>query len=385
MPSYVTPKKNAAFVFTIGLSDQTNTKALKANPTLASGDFKVSIDNGAFNNLSSLPTVTPSGGTAVQISLTSSEMNGDNIIVTAIDQAGAEWCDLLVSIQTTTRQIDDLLYSAQQVWDALTSALTTAGSIGKLLVDRIDAAISSRMATFTLPTNFSSLVIDGTGRVNAFLVGILTSVFTEGATGRIAAAFKQFFNIATPAATMDHGVLVDTVTTVTNPVTAGTVSDKTGYALTSGERTAIANEVEAQIIDETDSEKVLTAITDKIASVNPSLSGLTLAAIASQVRTELTTELARIDVAISSRLAAAGYTSPMDAAAVRAALGLAAANLDTQLAPVTHLDADISSRAAPADIDTAIASAEPIAANVKKVNDVDLAGDGSSGDKWRPA
>jgi hypothetical protein len=54
--------------------------------------------------------------------------------------------------------------------------------------------------------------------------------------------------------------------------------------LTATERQAIANEVEAQIIDETDSEKVLTAITDKIASVNPSLSGLTISAIASAVR-----------------------------------------------------------------------------------------------------
>lgn len=71
--------------------------------------------------------------------------------------------------------------------------------------------------------------------------------------------------------------------------------------LTSGERTAVANEVEAQIIDETDSEKVLQAITNKIAAANPSLAGLTLAAIAAQVRTELTTELARIDASIGSR------------------------------------------------------------------------------------
>ncbi len=60
--------------------------------------------------------------------------------------------------------------------------------------------------------------------------------------------------------------------------------------LTSGERTAIANEVEAQIIDETDSEKVLTAITDKIAAVNPDLGGLTVAAIASAVGTQITSD-----------------------------------------------------------------------------------------------
>ncbi len=70
--------------------------------------------------------------------------------------------------------------------------------------------------TQTFPSNFSSLAIDSSGRVNAFLVGILTSVFTEGAVGRIAAAFKQFFNIATPAATMDHLILVDTATTAGN-------------------------------------------------------------------------------------------------------------------------------------------------------------------------
>jgi hypothetical protein len=40
---------------------------------------------------------------------------------------------------------------------------------------------------------------------------------------------------------------------------------------------------------------------------------------------------ANLDVAVSTRLAAASYTAPLDAAATRAALGLAAANLDTQL------------------------------------------------------
>jgi hypothetical protein len=41
----------------------------------------------------------------------------------------------------------------QAIWDALTSALTTVGSIGKLLVDNINATISSRLATsgYTAP------------------------------------------------------------------------------------------------------------------------------------------------------------------------------------------------------------------------------------------
>lgn len=58
----------------------------------------------------------------------------------------------------------------------------------------------------------------------------------------------------------------------------------------------------------------------------------TAAANATAVRAELATELARIDVGISTRLASAGYTAPLDAAGTRSAVGLASANLDTQIA-----------------------------------------------------
>ena len=55
---------------------------------------------------------------------------------------------------------------------------------------------------------------------------------------------------------------------------------------------------------------------------------------ATAVRSELTTELGRIDAAISSRLATTSYTAPLSAAQTRSALGLASANLDTQLADI---------------------------------------------------
>lgn len=58
---------------------------------------------------------------------------------------------------------------------------------------------------------------------------------------------------------------------------------------------------------------------------------------AAAVRTELTTELGRIDAAVSTRLATAGYAAPLDAAGTRSAVGLAAANLDTQLAAIDDL------------------------------------------------
>jgi hypothetical protein len=47
----------------------------------------------------------------------------------------------------------------QAIWDALTSSLTTAGSIGKLLVDNINATISSRLATsgYTAPPTVGAI------------------------------------------------------------------------------------------------------------------------------------------------------------------------------------------------------------------------------------
>lgn len=52
--------------------------------------------------------------------------------------------------------------------------------------------------------------------------------------------------------------------------------------------------------------------------------------------------LSRIDATISSRLASASYSAPLDAAGTRSAVGLASANLDTQLGaiPTANANAD---------------------------------------------
>lgn len=108
MATMVPPQKGVQYIFYVGLVSQADTKLLKANPTIAAGDFKVSTDGGAFANLGTLPTVTPAAGTAVKITLSTTEMNGDNIIVTCIDAAGAEWCDLLINIQTSAQSLDTM-------------------------------------------------------------------------------------------------------------------------------------------------------------------------------------------------------------------------------------------------------------------------------------
>jgi len=150
MPSYVSPKKGVQFIFYIGLVSQADTKLITANPTLAAGDFKVSIDGGALANLGTLPTVTPASGKAVKVTLSTSEMNGDNIIFIASDAAGAQWCDRIVTIQTTARQIDDLAQGSLVALDATVAKDATAAkeatlAAAKATIDtNLDAKVSLR-------------------------------------------------------------------------------------------------------------------------------------------------------------------------------------------------------------------------------------------------
>jgi hypothetical protein len=65
---------------------------------------------------------------------------------------------------------------------------------------------------------------------------------------------------------------------------------------------------------------------------------------AAAVRTELSTELARVDVAVSSRLAAAGYTAPDNAPVLAAVAAIPTTPVLTSDSRLNNLDAAVSSR-----------------------------------------
>ena len=172
---------------------------LKANPTLAAGDVKVSKDGGSWNNLTTLPSASPASGSALKVDTSAAEMQAKVIVIQLVDQTSPkEWEDQVIIIETfghaSALHPFDLDTATQTVevntktgfslaadqsavtigtvnafaagaiaslWNALTSGITTAGSIGKLIKDYLDAAISSRMATFTYtaPDNASITAI----------------------------------------------------------------------------------------------------------------------------------------------------------------------------------------------------------------------------------
>lgn len=127
MATYVPAKINTQYIFYAALVSQANTKIMQVNPTIAAGDFKVSIDGGALANLGTLPAVTPGSSVMVKFTLSTSEMNGANITVVCSDAAGSEWCDAVFNIQTSARQVDDLAFPTTS---GRSIDVTTTGEVG---------------------------------------------------------------------------------------------------------------------------------------------------------------------------------------------------------------------------------------------------------------
>lgn len=78
------------------------TGSILTNPTIASGDWKISKDGGAFANLATLPDVEPDGTNQVRLQLSESELDAEWIVILGIDQtATKEWRDVLITIKVT--------------------------------------------------------------------------------------------------------------------------------------------------------------------------------------------------------------------------------------------------------------------------------------------
>ncbi len=125
------PKKNTAYEFYLCLNDTEVQGAFKVNPTIVAGDFQVSIDGGAFANLATLPAVTPSGSASVKVNLSAAEMNGDKIVVKAIDAANDEWDDVSTFIDAPVSTNEDI---PSGVWAQVLEAPYTAQELMRVFV-----------------------------------------------------------------------------------------------------------------------------------------------------------------------------------------------------------------------------------------------------------
>lgn len=142
-------------------------------PTTAGRTLDVTATGAAGIDWGNLENPT----TAVNLSATN--IDTDQVVASVTGAVGSVTGG--VTVTTNNDKTGYALSSAgvQAIWDALTSALTAVGSVGKLIVDYLDAAISSRASQTSVDT------VDGI--VDAILVDTGTDIparFTgvEGAT-----------------------------------------------------------------------------------------------------------------------------------------------------------------------------------------------------------
>lgn len=100
---YNPPVKNEDFKVRVAIRSGTDALSFKSNPTIVTGDFKVDKDGVGLVNLTTLPTVSPSGSVLVLIELSATEMNADVVTIVGVDQTNPkEWCDIVISIPTAS-------------------------------------------------------------------------------------------------------------------------------------------------------------------------------------------------------------------------------------------------------------------------------------------
>lgn len=181
----------------------------------------------------------------------------------------------------------------------------SATSLG---LSNLDAAITSRLASgsYTAPDNSSITAIKAktdnlpaapasTTNITAGTITTVTNLTNAPTSGDLTATMKASVTTAVPTSS-DIATAVWAAGTRTLTSFGTLVSDVWSYAT-----------------------RLLTAGTNIVLAKGTGITGFndpTAAANASAVRSEITTELSRIDVAVSTRLATAGYTAPPSAATV---------------------------------------------------------------------
>ena len=205
--------------------------------------------------------------------------------------------------------------TAAQVWDALTSGLTTVGSIGKLLVDRIDATISSRLAAsgYTAPDSAGTIA-------NAVWTNVTRTLTSSGSGGATAEEVWEYadrtLTQTIPTVTQIHTELDTNSTKLANLDTTvssrSTLTAQQVWDVLTSNLTALGS-IGKMLVDRIDA-----AITSRLAT-----SSYAAPPSVSAIRTEMdtnSTKLALLDTNVSSRLADADYVAPDSASTVATAV-----------------------------------------------------------------
>lgn len=357
------PVKNAAYRATFPIYDADGDLV-----TGASGlDSEVSKDGGTFADCTNEATEIATSSGIYYLDLTSTEMNADTVaVIVKTSSSGAkttvvvlhpqEAGDVKVDIESISGDTgaadnaeaffdgtgyagtNNVIPTVTSVTNAVTlpSSATInitgnlSGSVGSV-TGNVGGNVSGSVGSIsgvTFPSNFASLGINASGHITRVVLCDTITTYTGDTpqTGdsfaRIGANGSGLTSLAPAATALSTATWTGTRAGYLDNLSGGAVALQSTLLTVAG---YLDTEV-AAILEDTG-----TTIPSQIAALSiPSAS-----TNASAVRTELATELSKIDAAISSRLSSASYVVPLDAAGVRSAVGLASANLDTQLTAIS--------------------------------------------------
>lgn len=328
-------KQSTARNVMVFLTDSTDHVTGLAGATLT---ITLSKNGAAFASIT--PTVTDRTNGWYSVALTTAHTDTLGDLVLRATATGADPIDLREQVfaglpgeSVTVSSIGtDVITSTALAASAVTEIATGVRSELATELARIDVATSTRLATsgYTVPptasANATAVRSELTTELGRIDVAVSTRLATSGYTAPDSAA--------TIAGAVWDEVLSGHTTAGTTGKALDDASSGGGTDWTSTEREHIRNRLG---IDGTASAP----------SATPTL------ATPASVRTELATELSRIDVATSSRLATAGYTAPPTA---------------SDNATATLLAAETT----------------PIRSDIRKVNAYTVKGSGTLLDPWGP-
>lgn len=227
----------------------------------------------------------------------------------------------------------------QAIWDALTSALNTASSIGKLLVDNINATISSRSTYAGGDTSGTTTLLSRLTSMRAGYLDNLTNLDVASSTldakldaiddyidTEVAAIKAKTDNLpASPAAVSDIPSAATIATTVWDKATSAlTTSGSVGKLVVDNVDATVSSRLASGSYTAPDNTSItaIKAKTDNLPASPAAVSDIPSAAtVASTVWDNATSGIMtagsigkqlkdNVDVVLSTRLASSSYTAP---------------------------------------------------------------------------
>lgn len=278
----------------------------------------------AYNGTTKVATVSPNWTTTP-----------DSTSVFATTMSGPARVDAMsADVVTASAIATDAIGSAELAASAVTeiqSGLSTLDAAGvRTAVGLASANLDTQLSgiqsdTDNIQTRIPAALVSGRmdSSVGAMATGVVTAtaIAADAITDAKVASDVTIASVTGSVGSVTGAVgsvtgnvggnVVGSVASVTAGVTVSTNNDKTGYGLSSA---------------------AIQAIWDAATSALT-----TVGSIGKWI-------LDKLDVVVSTRLASASYTAPLDAAGTRSAVGLASANLDTQLSGIQSDTDDIQTK-----------------------------------------